>query len=241
MLQRSVEPVVESRLSCVAGKRTLIYPTRNNTKSPMNNLLKPLLLIAGISIVATEAKASDVISINPTSKAALLDGRCGNDEWESATKIDLPAQASIYLMHDNDYFYICAKGKSEDYTVLDLYIEHAETGNLHHFHLSAQMGERVRTDEGWGESATWDLKDYAGFWVPYFGLEGPENNNRPKFARGTHRQLQVSRTKFAGNTWNMMIGVGAIRHEGAGAEFRYPEEAVDSDESTWGRFSFTGQ
>lgn len=207
----------------------------------MKNLLNPLLLSACISIVATEAKASEIIAINPTNKAALLDGHCGNDEWEAATKIELPAQASIYLMHDKDYFYLCAKGKAEDYTVLDLYIEHAETGYLHHFHLSAQMGERVRTDKGWGESATWELKDYAGFWVPYFGLEDPENNKGPKFARGTHRQLQVSRTKFAGNTWNMMIGVGAIRHEGAGAEFLYPEKAVDSDKSTWGKFSFTGQ
>lgn len=207
----------------------------------MQNLLKTLLLSACISIVATEAKASESIAINPTNKAALLDGRCGNDEWEAATKIELPAQASVYLMHDKEYFYLCAKGKAEDHTVLDLYIEHAGTGHLHHFHLSAQMGERVRTDKGWGESATWELKDYAGFWVPFFGLKDPQNSKGPKFARGTHRQIQVSRKKFAGNTWNMMIGVGAIRHEGKGAEFFYPKESVDSDKSTWGQFSFSGQ
>ena len=166
-------------------------------------------------------------------------GRCGNDEWDTATKIELPAQASIYLMHDKDYFYLCAKGKTEDYTVLDLYIEHAETGHLHHFHLSAQMGERVHTDKGWGESGTWDLKDYAGFWVPYFGLEDPENRKGPKFATGTHRQIQVLRDKFAGDTWNMMIGVSAIRHEGKGAEFFYPEKAAEDDKSTWGKFSFS--
>jgi hypothetical protein len=200
---------------------------------------KLLLLSTCLSFVATEANASETIAINPTNKAALLDGRCGNDEWEAATKIELPAQASIYLMHDKDYLYLCAKGKAEDYTVLDLYIEHAETGYLHHFHLSAQMGERVHTDKGWGESATWELKDYAGFWVPYFGLEDPENRKGPKFARGTHRQVQVLRKKFSGNAWNMMIGVSAIRHEGKGAEFFYPEKAVDNDTSTWGKFSFS--
>ena len=73
------------------------------------------------------------------------------------------------------------------------------------------------------------------------GLKILRITNGPKFTKGTHRQLQVSRTKFAGNTWNMMIGVGAIRHKGAVAEFTYPEEAVDSDELTWGRFSFAGQ
>lgn len=204
----------------------------------MRNILK-LLLSTYLLVVAIKANASETITINPTNKAALLDGRCGNDEWEAATKIELPAQASIYLMHDKDYFYLCAKGKAEDHTVLDLYIEHEETGHLHHFHLSAQMGERVRTDKGWSESATWDIKDYAGFWVPYYGLEDPENNKGPKFARGTHRQIQVLRKKFAGHSWNMMIGVGAIRHEGKGVEFFYPPKAVDKDKSTWRKFSFS--
>jgi hypothetical protein len=205
----------------------------------MKNLFKLLLLSTNLLLVAIDGIASESIIIKPTSKAALLDGRCGNDEWEAATKIELPAQAFIYLMHDTDYFYFCAKGKAEDYTVLDLYIKHAQTGHLHHFHLSAQMGERVHTEKGWGDSATWDLKDYAGFWVPYFGLEDTENRKGPKFAVGTHRQMQILRNKFSGNTWNMMIGVSAIRHEGKAAEFVYPEKAVERDELTWGKFSFS--
>lgn len=207
----------------------------------MHNMSKLLLLSAALSFAATEANASEAIAINPTNKAALLDGHCGNDEWEAATKIELPAEASIYLMHDKDSFYICAKGKAEDYAVLDLYIEHAETGRLHKFHLSAQMGESVNTEEGWENvSGKWDLKDYAGFWVPYSGLEDVENRKGPKFERGTHRQIQVLRKKFAGNTWNMMFGVSAISHEGnSGAEFFCPENAVGNDKSTWGKFSFS--
>ncbi len=207
----------------------------------MQNMSKLLLLSASLSFVATEANASETIAINSTNKAALLDGRCGNDEWEAATKIELPAQVSIYLMHDKDYFYICAKGKAEDTTVLDLSIEHAETGRLHNFHLSAQMGESVLTDKGWeNKSGKWVLKDYAGFWVPFSGLEDPENRKDPKFAKGTHRQVQVLRKKFAGNTWNMMFGVSAINHEGnSHAEIFYPEKAVDNDKSTWAKFSFS--
>jgi len=204
----------------------------------MKNMSKLLLLSASLSFVATEANASETIAINSTNKAALLDGRCGNDEWEAATKIELPAQVSIYLMHDKDSLYICAKGKAEDTTSLDLYIEHAETGHLHHFHLSAQMGERVRTDKGWGESATWILKDWTGFWIPYFGYEDTENGKRPKFFRGLHRQVQVLRKKFPGNTWNIMFGV-SIKREGKWAEYVYPKKAVDNDKSTWGKFSFS--
>lgn len=205
----------------------------------MTKISNLLILSAVLSFAAFCANASETIAINPTNKAALLDGKCGNDEWEAATKIELPAQASIHVMHDKEYFYLCAKGKDDDYTVLDLYIEHAKTGHLHKFHLSAQMGERVLTEEGWSEPAPWDLNDFAGFWVPYFGLEDPDNRKGPKFARGTHRQMQISRKKFASNTWNMMIGVSAIRHEGEGAEFFYPKNAVDSDTSTWQKFSFS--
>ncbi len=205
----------------------------------MQNMIKLLLLSTSLSFAATEVNASETVTINPTSKAGLLDGRCGNDEWDVATKIELPAQVSIYLMYDKDYFYLCAKGKAEDFTALNLYVEHAETRHLHQFHLSAQMGERVRTDEGWGPSATWDLKGYAGFWVPFFGTENTENGRRLKFALGTHRQLQISRKKFAGNTWNMMIGVGGINHEESDdVEFLYPENAVDNDKATWAKFSF---
>lgn len=190
--------------------------------------------------ITSQANATEPIAINPTNKAPLFDGNCGEKEWQSATKIKLPAQASIYLMHDKDSFYACAKGKAEDYAVIDLYIEHVETGHLHNLHASAQLGERILTDKEWGESQRWNLKDWSGFWVPYAGYEDTENGGRrPKFLKGTHREIQVLRKKFTGNIWNMMIGVSAINYEGESRTFVYPEKAVDSETSTWKMFSFS--
>lgn len=207
----------------------------------MRKLLNLLLLSTTLSITTIKANASETITINPTNKAALLDGQCGNDEWQVATKIELPAQASIYLMHDKDYFYICAKAKAEDITVLDLYIENSETGNLHNFHLSAQMGENVLKDKEWeSKYAKWVLKDFAGFWVPYSGLKDRKNRKDPIWAKGTHRQVQISREKFAGNTWNMMFSVSAINHkDNPWAELLYPEKGIKEDKSTWVKFSFS--
>ena len=86
--------------------------------------MKPFkLIILTIFLPINTAFAQETngtITINPTKKAGLLDGSCGNDEWEASTKIELPAGASIYLMHDKDYFYFCASGKAEDYTIQDL-------------------------------------------------------------------------------------------------------------------------
>lgn len=204
----------------------------------MQYLSKLLLLSAILLTISAEANASETIAISPTNKAALLDGSCGNDEWQAATKIELPTEAFIYLMHDKDALYLCAKGKAGDTTVLDLFIENAETSHLHHFHLSAQMGESVRTDKGWGESKTWILEDWTGFWVPYFGNEETENGTRPKFFRGLHRQVQVLRKKFPGNTWNMMFGI-SIKRDGKWTDTFYPAKGKKEDQTTWSKFSFS--
>ena len=203
--------------------------------------LSPLLLLsAALIFAAADANASETIAINQTNNAPLFDGRCGKDEWQAATKIDLPAQVAIYLMHDKDSLFACAKGKPEDYTVIDLYIEHAETGHLHNLHASAQLGERLLTDMEWSETEFWNLEDWSGFWVPYAGNEETEDGLRNKFLKGSHREIQVLRKKFAGNTWIMMVAVSGLNHEGKyGAEFIYPESAVETDESTWGKFSFS--
>ncbi len=200
---------------------------------PKKGLAMALMLLAGI-----EGHAAEVIEINAIEKSVLLDGQCGHDEWDLAKQFKLPADVNVYLMFDAEYFYLCAQGKKDDYTVLDLYIENSQTQHLHHFHLSAQMGERIRTEDGWGESATWDLQGYAGFWVPYYGLEDPDNRKGPKFARGTARQLQISRSKFPGDQWKTMIGISGVKDAGENIDLFFPEKAVDTDPSTWSLIKF---
>lgn len=180
------------------------------------------------------------ITIKYTQKPALLDGRCGGDEWDAATKLSLPAQVTLYFMHDYDYFYICAAGKKEDYAVIDLMIENNTTGAPHRFHLSAQMGETILKNDKWESAADkWDLRDYAGFWVPYAGLEDQQNRKNPRFQRGTHRQVQIARKKFPGNNWNMMVNVSGVRLNGENTAVSYPENGAQKIKTTWAPFTFS--
>jgi hypothetical protein len=191
-------------------------------------------------LVSVNATASETTTINLSKNAPLFDGRCGVDEWKNATKIELEAEISLYLMHDKDSLYICAKGKPEDYTVIDIYIENAETGHLHNLHASAQLAERLLTDKAWSASEFWNLNDWGGFWVPYAGNEDTDEGSRTKFLKGSDREIQILRKKFVGNSWNMMVGVSGVYHEGKyGAEFFYPDSAIDTDVSTWGEFLFS--
>ena len=206
----------------------------------MNHRSSLLLLSATLLFAVGGAHASEPVAINRSESAPLFDGRCDKDEWQAATKIELPAQVSVYLMHDNDALFVCAKGKAEDFTVIDVYVQHPETGHLHNLHASAQLGERLLTDTEWSESEFWNLSDWGGFWVPYAGTEDTDDGPKTKFLEGSHREIQVLRKKFTSDTWTMMIAVGAVYHEGEyGAEFSDPEQAVDTDASTWGTFSFS--
>ena len=199
-----------------------------------------LLLGAVLSFFATDAFSAEALTINLTDRAPMFDGRCDDEEWRAATRIKLPAEVSVYLMHDRDALYVCARGKAQDYTVIDLYIEDTATGYLHNLHASAQLFERVLSDRTWSEPAWWQQKDWTGFWVPFAGSEETENGARPTFLKGSHREIQVLRKKFSGNTWTMMIGVSAVEHEGSlDTELTYPENAVDTDRSTWRKFVFS--
>jgi len=198
-----------------------------------------VLSTIALSLTATQATASEVITINATNKAPLFDGRCGKDEWKSATKFELPAQTSVYLMHDNDSLYVCAKGKAEDYAVIDIYVENAKTGYLHNLHASAQLGERIFKGKEWSKSDRWNLKHWSGFWVPYAGRVESEDGLKPKFLKGTHREMQILRKKFSGDTWNIMISVSGVYQNEKSTSFSYPDKAVDTDKSTWATFSFS--
>lgn len=205
----------------------------------MQSMSKPLLSIF-VLVLTGPASASEITAVKSTDRAPLFDGFCDSAEWQSATKLQLPAQIAVYLMHDEHSLFVCAKGKAEDYTVIDLYIEHAETGHLYNLHASAQLTERKLIDKDWSESVFWNQKDWGGFWVPYAGEEDTESGTRTKFLEGSHREIQVLRKKFVGDTWNMMVRISAVSHEGKyGAEFSYPMNATDNDKSTWAKFSFS--
>jgi len=179
-----------------------------------------------------QAIADDLMKINATKTTPLFDGKCKNIEWLAATKIKLPSEISIYLMHDKDSLYICAKGKVDDYAVIDILIEDVKTGYLHKLHASAQLGERIYNGKNWSEPDRWNLKDWSGFWVPYAGRVESEDGLKPKFLKGSHREMQILRKKFSGDAWNMMISVNGIS---------FPDKAIDTDKSTWSIFSFSDQ
>ncbi len=192
-----------------------------------------------IHLFSQQAMADDLIKINATKTTPLFDGKCEESEWSTATKFKLPSKVSIYLMHDKNSLYVCAKGKIDDYAVIDIIIEDVKTGYLHRLHASAQLGERIYKGKKWSKPDRWNLKDWSGFWVPYAGRVESEDGLKPKFLKGSHREIQILRKKFAGEDWNMMISVSGISYKEEMTAFTFPDKAIDTDKSTWATFSFS--
>lgn len=206
----------------------------------MRHFCKQLMLSSALALAALSTSAADKISINVTTSPPLFDGRCDSAEWQPAIQLELPAGVSVRLMHDDDSLYVCAMGKPQDFTVIDLYIEHGQTGQIYNLHASAQLFERVYADESWSETRFWNQQDWSAFWVPYAGEEETEKGPRTRFLKGSHREVQVLRRKFPAGSWKMMIGISAVEHEGSfSADLTFPAEAVDTDPSTWAEFSFS--
>lgn len=133
------------------------------------SIISIFAIIAAAGTFSATAASETTTSINKTPGHVLFDGKCSDSEWQGATKIPLPAETALYLMHNEHSLFVCATGKSEDYTVIDIYIEDPKTGLLHDLHASAQLSERVFKDNKWSDPARWQLQDWGGFWVPYAG------------------------------------------------------------------------
>ncbi|MHA7815520.1 MAG: hypothetical protein ACX93N_03530 [Pseudohaliea sp.] len=178
------------------------------------------------------------MSITQTDSTPLLDGRCRASQWQGAVGISLPADVSLLLMHDADSIFVCAKGKPEDFTTLDVYLRDASTDLLYNLHVSAQLGERVMDDGNWSEMTFCNHRAWTAFWVPFSGTEETDCCIRPRFLEGSHREVRVVRGRFPGEALNMMFSVSAVHHgENDRAELRYPRNALDTDPAT--RATFT--
>jgi len=97
---------------------------------------------------------------------------------------------------------------------IDILIEDVNTGYLHKFHASAQLGERIYNGKNWSEPDRWNLSGWSGFLVPYAGRVESEDRLKPNFLKDSHREMQILRKKFSGDNWNMMIIVNGIYFPG---------------------------
>lgn len=202
--------------------------------------LSSIIATAVLVTISGITTAADTTHIPSIQQPPLFDGRCEAKEWQQALEIPLQEDTAIFLMHDQQYLYICAKGKARDYTAFDLYAKDAETGEIFNLHASAQLSERKLEGAEWSETKFWNHQLWGGLWVPYAGEQTTDNGNSTVFLEGSHRELQILRSKFSGKRWRLMFRISAVyQADTYGAEFYYPKDAKDKEPAGWAVFSFS--
>ncbi|WP_196139148.1 hypothetical protein [Aliikangiella sp. G2MR2-5] len=208
----------------------------------MKKILAGIICGLTISLAAHSYPINQAIKVPSTTTKPLLDGQCDDREWQPAHKLQLPAKVSILLMNDSESFYICMKGKKNDYTTADIYIEHPESKSLWNLHASAQIGEREFDGKQWPDFDWWNHQQWSAFWVPFSGSKETDKGTQIEFLKGTHREFQILRSKFSGNTWRVMLRVGGINHQNSGrANLFYPQEAKDTSSENWMTIQLTSR
>lgn len=184
------------------------------------------------------AQASDIISIPLTKSTPLLDGICHENEWQSSYSVELSDEVQLSLLQTEKYIYVCAKGKNEDYTALDIYLNDVKKNTIRNLHISAQLGEREYSNGKWSAMLWWNQQGWTAFWVPFSGFKEENGIRKPSFLRGSNREVKFSKTILNSNKFLATLILSSVTVNGKlNQSISFPLDSVPEDSSTWANFS----
>ena len=172
------------------------------------------------------------IAVATATSPILLDARCEDDAWRSATRTAVGHGVALLSMADADSVYLCVTLPPESLGTMDLFIQ-SRDGVQTNLHVSAQTGERTRGADGWPE---WrGFNNYRGWYGPpvaFRGMARTEGGVRPDFAPSAAREVQIDRARFGDGPWRVMLQVHSLGADGAGA-VTWPSYGDIDRPSTW--------
>lgn len=161
-----------------------------------------------------------------TKTPPLLDGRCDDAEWASASKRELGQGLQLQTLQDKRSVYLCITNPAQGQTTFDLYLE-TKDGRIN-LHSSAQVGERVWNGRDWGRWTWRNHVDWFSPAVPIDRLVGSELF----FAPAPYRELQLQKSRFGDGPWRFMLEIRQIR-TGERSVVTFPTDADPSKPETW--------
>jgi len=190
------------------------------------------------AFLAIPAQAAPVVHPSPAGPI-LMDGNCDDAAWQRAGVQDIGAGARLRFAASADFVYVCIEAPPESFANADLYI--FDGTSVYNLHASAQLGERVKSEDGWPDYQWWNHHGWAANWLPYVGRRVENGRDVPRFRFAAGREFQIARSKFAGSEWRLMIDVHELATEsGMNGEARYPALAREEDPQTWARLVIPG-
>jgi uncharacterized protein (TIGR02246 family) len=172
--------------------------------------------------IASGAPAQNTIKI-PQGKPALVDGKCGAEEWKDAAELIISDNYKLYFKRTDDYVFVCVKPARETRFIVDLYLSPVK-GELYTLHASAKLGERAMEGGKWKEwTDDWNWWDVNGWWA---NTLRPLDFEKKTFLPSRAIEFQIGRERFGGNRWRMMFQI-------SDGSLVYPMNADNLNRETW--------
>ena len=161
------------------------------------------------SIVVPEGKGIPV----------LLDGLFSPGEWEDAKRIPIHENVTLFMKTCGGYVFIGIKISPYKASVIDLFISPAG-GKIHHFHASAQIGERLVDENSgrwdhpsfhWGNAVDWQANEIR--WDEQKTQElirtGKSESEAQEMANYQYEgfEFQIRQSKFGQDVWLFRVEV----------------------------------
>jgi len=176
------------------------------------------------------AALSQTIWHAPKGKSVMVDGTLEQGEWDDALVKDLAGLARIRVKRSEEYVFLAVELLNSDDGALDLYVSPSPR-EIYDLHASAKLGERKLVDRTWPEWKWWNNNG----WVA--NTSRVDSFQTPSFLPTKVREFQISREKFPGSQWNLMLEV-MTPADPAWKTIPYPPEAKTIDTRDWIRLEF---
>ncbi len=159
----------------------------------------------------------------------MIDGKLTPGEWDDAAQFLLGNLARVYVQQSHDYVWLAVECLTCDMFALDFYVQPAD-GSLYDLHSSAKIGERKFQGNSWPEPWTWwNNEGWTANWSRVDSFE------QRTFMPQRFREYQISRQRFAGETWRVMFEL-QLPAEPNWQTFAFPEGARNNSSQHWMSF-----
>lgn len=161
-----------------------------------------------------------------------IDGIFDTKEWEHSRVIDITQKNKMYLVHNEDYFFLGIKNNESVARYIDLYIENDSIGTIN-LHASMQLSERVLSNVwndtipkwNWGNNNNWIANKVK-----------PISNDEsiPFIETVTHYEgfeFKISKNKLKSNTSKIRIEIKDFI--GKETDIIFPSESERLDTERW--------
>jgi len=184
-----------------------------------------LALVVLVPLFTTTAAVSQITWHAPKGKSVMVDGTLEQGEWDDALVKDLAGLARIRIKRSEEYVFLAVELLNSDDGALDLYVS-PSPGEVYDLHASAKLGERKLVDRTWREWKWWNNTG----WVA--NTSRVDSFQTPSFLPTKVREFQISRERFQGSQWELMLEV-MTPGDPTWKTTPYPPEAKTTDARAW--------